>query len=134
VVIPVRGLSRPFTAMTHGTHCESYPNMQATLTIGNLFDSFLNLERANIYLGANFPFSPNRMMPFQGATFKNTLSPTSSFFLGFLHPLSDHPHLVSCQLYHFRSPKLPFSYFLPTNWVRHVLPYNASYEAIPIVA
>ena len=36
---------------------------------------FLNLKRANIYLGANFPFSPNRMMPFQGATFKNTLSP-----------------------------------------------------------
>jgi hypothetical protein len=36
--------------------------------------------------------------------------------LGFLHPLSNHRHLVSCQLHHFRSQKLPFSYFLLTNW------------------
>jgi len=34
------------------------------------------ISKGPIYLGANFPFTPNRMMPFQGATFKNTLSPT----------------------------------------------------------
>ena len=34
------------------------------------------ISKGPIYLGANFSFTPNQMMLFQGATFRNTLSPT----------------------------------------------------------
>ena len=41
VAIPVRGLSQPFVAMIHGTHCESYPNIQAILIDMQLARFFL---------------------------------------------------------------------------------------------